>query len=46
MEMLRQGAADGISQVVCTPHVMSKKDLDEVSVIIKLYNELVQRAAA
>ncbi|NLP12874.1 hypothetical protein GX408_20970 [bacterium] len=46
MEMLRQGAADGISQVVCTPHVMSKKDLDEESVIIKLYNELVQRAAA
>jgi protein-tyrosine phosphatase len=46
LEMLRQGVADGISEVACTPHVMSKKDFDAETKIIQLYEELVSRAQA
>ncbi len=46
MEMLRQGYADGIRQVVCTPHMMSRKDFDQEEFIIARYEELLQQARA
>jgi protein-tyrosine phosphatase len=46
LSMLREGAADGIREVVCTPHIMSKKDFDAEETILLLYQELKQRAQA
>jgi len=44
LEMLRQGVADGIEEMVCTPHVMSLKDFEVENIIVQLYEELLQRA--
>jgi len=44
LEMLRQGEEDGITQVVCTPHVLSQNDLKREEEIVRLFEELQQRA--
>lgn len=44
LAMLRQGIDDGIREVACTPHVMSKGDFDKEDKIIQLFEELKERA--
>lgn len=44
MDMLKQAEQDGIIEIVCTPHVLSSKDLNEEKKFIDLYEELKKRA--
>lgn len=44
LEMLRQGEEDGISHVVCTPHILSKNDLIREQEVTTLFEELRTRA--
>ena len=46
LKMLKTGEEDGISELVCTPHVLSDKDLREEKKYIEKFNELQERAAA
>ena len=46
LQMLRDAEEDGISEAVCTPHVLSHKDLVEEEKFISRFNELTKRAAA
>ncbi|HOT95842.1 MAG TPA: hypothetical protein PLG50_01765 [bacterium] len=43
--MLRMAAEDGIEAVVCTPHILSPKDLDHEEALWTRYSELIARAA-
>ena len=45
LKMLRMGQEDGIRELVCTPHVLSDKDLREEHKYIEKFNELRERAA-
>jgi len=44
IDMLKQAEQDGIVELVCTPHVLSSKDLNEEQKFINLYEELKKRA--
>lgn len=44
LKMLKQGQADGIGEVVCTPHILSKNDLQKEDKILSLFEELKVRA--
>jgi protein-tyrosine phosphatase len=44
LEMLRQGVQDGIKEVICTPHILSKNDLQRENEILQRYEELKARA--
>ncbi len=44
--MLRMAEADGIEAVVCTPHILSPKDLDHEEALWARHTDLVARAAA
>lgn len=44
LRMLQQAQLDGIVELVCTPHVLSNKDLDEEEKFISKYNELIEKA--
>jgi protein-tyrosine phosphatase len=44
LAMLRQGAEDGIQEVVCTPHILSKNDLQKQDQAFALHQELKDRA--
>ncbi|MDZ7372054.1 MAG: hypothetical protein ONB12_12915 [candidate division KSB1 bacterium] len=44
LQMLREAEEDGISEVICTPHVLSNKDLTEEEKFISLFEELKKRA--
>ena len=43
LDMLRQGEEDGITEVVCTPHIMSKRDFDREDELMSLYEQLQKR---
>jgi len=42
--MLHQGIQDGIKEVICTPHILSKYDLQNENKVLKKYEELKHRA--
>jgi len=46
LEMLRQGAADGITEAVCTPHILSKNDFAKQQEAFDLFEQLKARASA
>ncbi|HNW58836.1 MAG TPA: hypothetical protein PKI62_04075 [bacterium] len=46
LEMLRMAEADGIEAVVCTPHILSPKDMDHEEALWMRHRELTERAAA
>ena len=46
MAMLKQAQDDGVHQVVCTPHIQSAVDFEREVEIIKLFDELKERAKA
>ncbi len=46
LEMLQQGAKDGIEEVICTPHILSNSDLQREDEVISLHGELQRRAQA
>jgi protein-tyrosine phosphatase len=46
LEMLRQGEADGIKEVICTPHILSRGDIERESQVLSLYKTLLQKARA
>ena len=46
MEMLRQGVRDGITEVICTPHILSRNELDREKEVLELFAELIKRVAA
>ena len=43
LAMLREAWQDGIEELVCTPHVLSNKDLEQEEKILELFEELVVR---
>jgi len=43
--MLRAAEEDGIEAVVCTPHILSPKDMEHEEALWVRYEELVQRSA-
>lgn len=45
LQMLKDAEQDGISELVCTPHVLSNKDLVEEEKFISRFEELKERAA-
>ena len=45
LEMLRQGAADGITEAVCTPHILSKNDFGKQQEVLTLFEQLKARAS-
>jgi protein-tyrosine phosphatase len=46
LAMLRMAEEDGIEAVVCTPHILSPKDMEHESALWARYDDLVTRAAA
>jgi protein-tyrosine phosphatase len=44
IEMLRQGAQDGITEVICTPHILSRQELHKENEIVNRYEELKKRS--
>jgi len=44
LEMLRDAENDGITEVICTPHILSKIDLNKENDLWSLYEELVEYA--
>ena len=44
--MLRMAEEDGIAEVVCTPHILSPKDMDHEEALWQHYRDLIARAAA
>jgi len=46
LAMLKMAEADGITEVVCTPHIMSQQDFKQEETLIARYEELKQRAAS
>ncbi|HPG41350.1 MAG TPA: hypothetical protein PLP19_05530 [bacterium] len=47
LDMLRDAESDGIEQIVCTPHILSRQEMeqDKADEVWGLYEDLVQRAA-
>ncbi len=45
LEMLRQGAADGIAEAVCTPHILSKNDFGRQQEAFDLFEQLKARTS-
>ncbi len=43
--MLQEAEADGITELVCTPHVLANKDLIDDDKYVQTFEELKQRAA-
>lgn len=46
LAMLRMAEEDGIEAVVCTPHIMTPKELEQEPLLWQRYEELTRRAAA
>jgi len=44
--MLKQGEQDGIKQVICTPHILSKQDMDREDEVIALFETLKTKACS
>ncbi len=44
LEMLKMAEQDGISQIICTPHILATNDLEREDEIINLWNELKNKA--
>ncbi len=44
LEMLRDAESDGITEIICTPHILSKSELENENELWSLYEELLQLA--
>ena len=44
LEMLRQAQHDGIVEIICTPHILSERDLERENEVVSLRNELIRKA--
>lgn len=45
LQMLKHAQEDGITELVCTPHVLSNKDLEQEQKFLDIFEELKQRAS-
>ncbi len=44
ISMLKQAEEDGIAEVVCTPHILSKQDFNKAALLLETFAQLTQRA--
>lgn len=46
LAMLQQAQADGIEELICTPHVLAENDMARESELLELFEEMKKRAKA